>query len=70
MAITYRDYTIERTSPVPPIPQWRDYQWTYTHKDYGGPGDRRNGMAPSVEECMRQIDELIEDESECVITGV
>lgn len=52
----YRGYIIEPTDPVPPIPCWRQFAWSYAHKDYDGPEDNRCGHAESPEACMAEID--------------
>lgn len=58
--INYRGYTIERSTPAP-IPSWKLFQWTWSHVDYDGPGDRRIGQAATIEDCVDAIDEQ-EDE--------
>jgi hypothetical protein len=56
----YRGYVIEVLAYKPPIPTpWPLFE--YVHKNYDGPGDGRCGVAESLEDAMREIDEL-EDE--------
>ena len=38
-------------------PLWRDVRYSYQHKDYDGPEDDRCGNAPTVEDCIEEIDE-------------
>lgn len=54
--IWYRKYRICPTDPVPPIPTWRKFQWSYAHDDYDGPGDNRCGHCESIEACIEEID--------------
>ena len=54
----YRDYRI--TLYVKPSP-FRGLDYDFAHKDYDGPEDRRCGNGASIEDCKRQIDELIDD---------
>jgi hypothetical protein len=56
-AINHGDWVIYPTDPVPPIPCWREFAWTYVHKDYDGPEDNRFGYAESPEACVAEIDE-------------
>lgn len=44
----------------PPIPT-RAHDWHWYHDEYDGPGDRRCGSGPSVEDCKAQIDEALDD---------
>lgn len=37
-----------------------DFQYTYIHDDYDGPGDKRHGHAESVEAAKAEVD-AIED---------
>lgn len=61
----YRNYNISYDPPPVPTRVW-DYQ--FAHVDYDGPGDNRCGTAPSLEDAMRQIDEIIADsEPELVV---
>lgn len=55
--VRYRDYDIYPTDPVPPIPGWQQFAWTFAHKDYDGPEDGRCGHAPGLAECKAEIDE-------------
>ena len=48
------------TFDPPPIPT-RNCDWSFTHDDFGGPGDRRSGHAPSLPLAMAEIDLLEED---------
>lgn len=61
----YRNYNISYDPPPVATRVW-DYQ--FAHVDYDGPGDNRCGTAPSLEDAMRQIDEIIADsEPELVV---
>ena len=63
----YRNYNISYDPPPVSTRIW-DYQ--FAHVDYDGPGDNRCGTAPSLEDAMRQIDEIISDaEPECETCG-
>jgi hypothetical protein len=50
-------WLIYPTDPLPPIPTWREFAWSYTHDDYDGPEDGRHGYAASPEACIAEIDE-------------
>ncbi|WP_300573501.1 hypothetical protein [Phenylobacterium sp.] len=54
--LEYGDWTIRPTDPVPPIPGWQKFAWTYAHKDYDGPEDGRCGCAESPDACKAEID--------------
>jgi hypothetical protein len=56
----YRGYTIQPTDPCPPIPM-RQFDWSYVHKDYDGPGDGRCGYAADPKACRDAVDELVEE---------
>lgn len=44
----------------PPIPDRSvDYHWR--HEDYDGPPDRRCGSCSSTEDCIKEIDEILEE---------
>lgn len=63
MATEYRGYLIEYNPP--PIGT-RAHDWAFTAEGFDGApdsGDNRCGTGPTVEDCLRQIDEL-EDEEE------
>lgn len=55
---SYRGYII--TYDPKPIPPSCGADWTFYHKDYDGPEDRRCGHAASAQACCEEID-LIED---------
>lgn len=55
--VGYRGWIIEPTDPLPPIPNWARFAWTYQHRDFDGPEDSRYGYAESVEACKAEIDE-------------
>lgn len=55
--IRHGDWLIYPTDPLPPIPQWRLFAWTFAHRDYDGEGDSRCGHAPSPADCIAEIDE-------------
>jgi len=38
--------------------------WTWTHDEYDGPGDNRNGAEFTFEKCMESLWEYIEDEQD------
>jgi hypothetical protein len=61
---TYRNYIIRKTDPVPPIPGWEQFKFSFTHKDYDGDCDPRHGHGPTVMDCKRQINEAIEDDGD------
>lgn len=61
VALLYRDFEIRKTDPVPPIPTWQSFAWTYCHIDYDGPEDSRIGCCASPEACKAEIDEWHED---------
>lgn len=50
-------WTIYPTDPLPPIPTWAQFAWTYVHDDYDGPEDNRFGYAPSPEACIQVIED-------------
>lgn len=55
-AILYRDYKIFNA----------DYRltrgtWVFLHKDYDGDGDKRLGGGRTIEECVKLINEQIEE---------
>lgn len=64
----YRGFRIVPTDPVPPIPGWRAFRWTWVHADYDGPEDRRIGVACTENACRDYIDEWI-DENESEVYG-
>lgn len=61
--VNYRGYTIERTDPCPPIPYrgW-DWEWAHTESKDDGPDCEAWGHAGSVEDCIKAIEEHLEDE--------
>lgn len=61
VALLYRDFEIKRTDPVPPIPGWQAFAWTYCHIDYDGPEDSRIGYCASPDACKAEIDEWHEE---------
>ena len=61
VALLYRDFQLRRTDPVPPIPGWQAFAWSYCHIDYDGPEDGRCGHGASPEECKAAVDEWHED---------
>lgn len=58
----YRGFRIVPTDPVPPIPGWRDYAWTWVHDSYDGPGDHRLGFGRTEKACRADVDEYISEE--------
>ncbi|MEO8269201.1 MAG: hypothetical protein ABI557_05745 [Aureliella sp.] len=54
-SVRYREYTIKRTDPRPPV---TGHDWCYTHDDYDGPGDRRCGTAATVQAAKEMVDDL------------
>jgi hypothetical protein len=64
MMETYRGFIIKLTDPVPPIPNWQQFKFEYTHRDYDGAEDardNRHGFGPTVMDCKRQIDDLLDE---------
>lgn len=62
--LTYRGYIIEPTDPVPPIPTWRQFAWSFVHPDFDGADDSRDprcGHAASPEDCKSEIDWIEDD---------
>lgn len=58
---TYRGFIISKTDPVPPIPGWEEFKFSYVHKDYDGEGDPRHGHAQTVMACKQEIDDLLDE---------
>jgi hypothetical protein len=57
--IRHGKWTIYPTDPLPPIPTWRQFAWSYVHEDYDGAedaGDSRFGYAPTPEACIAEIE--------------
>lgn len=54
--LEYHDWYIQPTG-FHGHPLWRDVRYSYQHKDYDGPEDDRCGNAPTVEDCIEEIDE-------------
>ena len=54
----YRGYHIEYC----PKPGPRGYDFEWSHEDFDGPGDNRQGYGGSEQECRDAIDELIEED--------
>ena len=61
----YRGYEIEYDPPGIPI---RAFDWRFHHKAYDGPEDGRCGTAYSLEYAQQQIDEIIEEEEDAIIS--
>jgi hypothetical protein len=57
----HRGFSVVRTNPIPPIPGWQAFAFTWTHDSYDGPEDDRIGVGPSVLSCFNDIDEWIEE---------
>lgn len=55
--IIYRGYCI--TYERKPIPT-SAHDWEFSHEDYDGPEDKRNGTGGSVADCQDQIDDQID----------
>ena len=55
----YQDWLIEPTGFYG-HPKWKTTRFTYFHKDYDGPEDDRHGHAPTIQDCMDEIDEYEE----------
>jgi hypothetical protein len=53
----YKNYHI--TYNPKPIPT-KNHDWDFVHDEYNGPGDNRHGSVASVDDAMKEID-LIED---------
>lgn len=53
---TYRDYVIER-----PMFTMGPIQWQWIHKDYDGPEDSRHGTEATFDDCLRAIDERLDE---------
>lgn len=49
-SLEYRDYVIEKVSPV------CGYNYEFYHREYDGPEDRRAGIGKTLEECYESID--------------
>ena len=60
----YRGYKIENDQK--PIPD-RRFDYSFQHDNYYGPGDRRAGVAPTVEAACAEIDEIEHDLSDCPV---
>jgi len=56
--VVYRGYVIECQPPAIPS---RSFDWRFWHEDYDGPEDSRRGVAASLEEAKRDIDEREDD---------
>jgi hypothetical protein len=56
--IKYRGYVIVHEPPSIPS---RAFDWQFWHEDYNGPEDHRCGLAASLEEAKRDIDEMEDD---------
>lgn len=57
-------WRIYATDPLPPIPTWKQFAFSYTHDDYDGApdaGDSRHGYTPSVAGCIAAIREHEDD---------
>lgn len=64
---TYRDFEIGPARLVPPIPTWRQFQFTATHKDYDGAPDAydpRFFHGASIEAVKAMVDEWWATEAE------
>lgn len=60
-ALRHGSWTIQPTDPLPPIPCWREFAWSYVHDDFDGApdgNDNRCGHAASPEACLSEIEEL------------
>ena len=57
--IEYRGYEIEY-EPRSYIPT--NLSWTFTHKDYDGPEDRRHGRRGDIQQCVEAINSLEDEE--------
>ena len=55
-AIRYRGCEIR------PGGHWPEHGYSWQHESYDGPGDNRCGSAKTVDECIEQIDEKMDEE--------
>lgn len=58
MNVVYRDFVIEYWCKPISI---RDFDYDFVHIDYDGPEDSRKGHGKSIEDCKKQIDEMLSE---------
>lgn len=61
--IPYRGYIIHPNYCATAIPKSCGADWMFSHKDYDL-DDNRIGYGPNIDDCKRQIDEMIEEEGD------
>ena len=58
---TYGPWKIVHAPKPVPAGNW---DWDWTHEEYDGPEDRRIGCAGSLRECLQEITELFEENTD------